>query len=39
MITMEFICTAILFVLFVCLTIVGFCETVEEFKKERKEKK
>ena len=39
MITMEFVCVTILFVLFVCLAIVGFCETVEEFKKERKEKK
>ena len=39
MITMEFICVTILFVLFVCLTIIGFCETVEEIKKEIKGKK
>ena len=39
MITMEFICVTILFVLFVCLTIAGFCETVEEFKNKSKGKK
>lgn len=39
MITMEFICVTILFVLFVCLAIIGFCETVEEIKKEIKGKK
>jgi hypothetical protein len=36
---MEFICVTILFVLFVCLAIAGFCETVEEIKREIKGKK
>jgi len=39
MITMEFICVTILFVLFVCLALVGLCETVEILKNERKGKK
>jgi len=39
MITMEFICVTILFVLFVCLALVGLSETVEILKQERKGKK
>ena len=39
MITMEFICVTILFVLFVCLALIGFCESAEILKNERKGKK
>jgi len=39
MITTEFVCETILFVLFVCLALVGLCETIEILKQERKGKK
>lgn len=39
MITIEFVCETILFVLFVCLALFGLCETVEILKQERKGKK
>ena len=39
MITIEFVYATIIFVLFCCLAIIGFCETVEEIKKEIKGKK
>ena len=39
MITTEFVCATILFVLFVCLALVGLSETIEILKKEIKGKK
>jgi hypothetical protein len=39
MITIEFVCGTILFVLFVCLALVGLSETIEILKNERKGKK
>lgn len=39
MITTEFVCATIIFVLFVCLALFGLSETIEILKKEIKGKK